>query len=104
MNIEPDDFARAFMYGAELVARGQLSAAALADAAERTEGVTASFARELIRRCVLAAVMADRAIEDADLSRELDGLLSDAERLTRSVLGGRPSERLPAEDDTDDEH
>lgn len=63
------------------------SAAALDDAAARSEGTTASFAKELMRRAVLTAADAGHPPGDADLSAALDELLGDAEALTRSLLG-----------------
>lgn len=64
-----------------------LSKAAVADAADRAEGVTGSFAKELMRRTVLLAAEEDRAPTDDDLASALEALLSDRERLTRSLLG-----------------
>jgi hypothetical protein len=49
----------------------------LQDATERAEGVTASFAKELVRRAVLRAVIADRDAADEDLAAALDELMSD---------------------------
>jgi AAA+ superfamily predicted ATPase len=76
------------LYAADLLAAGQLSEAAVHTAAARTEGVTASFTKELIRRCVVNAALAGRPPEDADVSHALDEMLSDAESLTRTLLGG----------------
>lgn len=59
-------------------------------AAARTEGTTASFAKELVRRAVLAAALADEQPADDHLGFALDELLSDAQRLTRSLLGVGP--------------
>jgi hypothetical protein len=56
-------------------------------AAERADGVTASFAKELVRRAVLRAVQEERDVEDADLGAALDELLSPDARLTRGLLG-----------------
>lgn len=63
------------------------SQAALADAAQRTQGTTASFAKELIRRAVLLAAGRDQEPADADLTAALDELLADGSVLTRSLLG-----------------
>ncbi|MEV6930761.1 AAA family ATPase [Dactylosporangium sp. NPDC051485] len=63
------------------------TAAALERAAERTGGVTASFAKELMRRAVLIAADAGRAPADDDLDQALDEMLSQAESITRSLLG-----------------
>ena len=49
------------LYAADLLAAGQLSESAVHTAAARTEGVTASFTKELIRRCVVNAALAGRA-------------------------------------------
>lgn len=69
------------------------SAAALRAAADRTEGTTASLAKELMRRSVLRAVAAGRDPVDDDLGSTLDDLLSDRETLTRALLGGSRGER-----------
>jgi len=76
------------LYGNPLLAAGHLTPAALDDAAARTQGVTASFSKEAIRRTVINAAQEDRDPEDADLGAALDELLSDAEALTRTLLGG----------------
>ena len=76
------------LYGARLVEDGQLSVEALGAAAARTEGVTASFSKEAIRRTVINAAQAGRPPGDEDLGRALDEMLSDAEALTRTLLGG----------------
>ncbi|GAB3039188.1 AAA family ATPase [Parafrigoribacterium mesophilum] len=72
-----------------------LSAAAVADAADRSEGMTGSFAKELMRRTVLLAAQEERPAADADLTAALDALLSAREHLTRSLLGGH-DRRHPA--------
>jgi len=72
-----------------LYARGLgLSDEAVGTAADRAEGVTASFAKELMRRVVLRAAEEDRTVVDDDLVISLDELLSARETLTRSLLGG----------------
>ena len=70
------------LYGGHLFGPEALSAAAA-----RTEGTTASFAKELVRRAVLAAALADEPPGDDHLGTALDELLSDSQRLTRSLLG-----------------
>ncbi len=70
------------LYGGHL-----FGAEALSAAAARSEGTTASFAKELVRRAVLASAVADEPPADDHLGVALDELLSDAERLTRSLLG-----------------
>ncbi|RNL52065.1 AAA family ATPase [Arthrobacter oryzae] len=72
----------------ELYARGiPFSAAAVQDAAARTEGTTASFARELVRRAVLAAALDGAPVADVYLGTAVDELMADGEALTRSLLG-----------------
>jgi ATP-dependent 26S proteasome regulatory subunit len=76
------------LYAAELLAAGQLTEAAVNTAAARTEGVTASFTKELIRRVAINAAQEERSPRDADVSSALDEMMSDAESLTRTLLGG----------------
>jgi hypothetical protein len=77
-----------------LYAAGLFSDAALAAAAARSEGTTASFAKELARRAVLHAALTESDPADDHLETALDELLSDSESLTRSLLGvsGAPGE------------
>ncbi len=63
------------------------SEAILDEVATRTEGTTASFAKELVRRAVLIAAEADREPGDADLRQSVDEMLSEAQNVTRSLLG-----------------
>lgn len=60
---------------------------ALVDAAERSEGMTASFMKELMRRSVLLAAVDGAEPDDEHLRGALDGLLDDQEQLTRVLLG-----------------
>jgi hypothetical protein len=61
-------------------------------AAEQTAGTTASFARELVRRAVVAAALDSTPASDAHLAAAVEDLMADAESLTRSLLGsGRPA-------------
>jgi hypothetical protein len=62
---------------------------AVGDAAVRSEGTTASFAKELVRRAVLLAAAAGAEPADDHLATALDALLSDQETLTRSLMGVR---------------
>jgi hypothetical protein len=67
----------------------------------RTEGVTASFTKELVRRAVLISAERDADhTETADLRAAVDELLSDRDRLTRRLLGVKHPDD---EDDQDDE-
>lgn len=77
-----------------------LSEAELAGVIERTEGVTASFLKELLRRAVLEAVReggaADGEIRSEQLNAALDDLLDSTQGVTRSLLGvGNDPESLP---------
>jgi hypothetical protein len=68
----------------------ELTADDIAAAVERTDGVTASFLKELIRRAVLEALLDDAAlpaVTGAHLSRALDDLLDSAQGVTRTLLG-----------------
>lgn len=86
----PDRDARFALF--QLYARGlPVSPEVIAEAADRTAGVTASFARELLRRAVLVGAEAGHDVTDADVRTALDELLSDAEHLTRSLLGTQPA-------------
>ncbi len=76
------------LYAADLLAAGQLTDSVVRLAAERTEGVTASFTKELIRRCVINAAQEQRQPRDSDVEQALDEMSSDAEALTRTLLGG----------------
>ena len=66
---------------------------------ERTEGVTASFVKELMRRAALEAAEAGRAtVTDRDVTVALDELLGEASALTRALLGVRqPGDPEPAD-------
>jgi hypothetical protein len=72
----------------------------LAAAVERTEDVTASFLKELIRRAVLESLHEDPAlpaVTGEHMSRALDDLLDSAQAVTRTLLGvGVNPEDLPA--------
>jgi hypothetical protein len=82
----PDRPARAALL--RLYARGlPLTSGALDDAADRTEGITASFVKELLRRTTLLAIEEGRPVTDTDLTNALDELHHDRETLTRSLLG-----------------
>jgi hypothetical protein len=69
-------------------------------AVERTDGTTASFLKELIRRSVLESLHEDpalTAVTGAHLSRALDDLLDAAQAVTRTLLGvGVDPADLPA--------
>jgi ATP-dependent 26S proteasome regulatory subunit len=54
-----------------------------------TDGVTASFVKEWVRRAVLESVDQDGPLDEPTLRAALDELLSQQQALTRSMLGGR---------------
>src|SRR5207244_8112588 len=57
---------------------------------DRTEGVTASFIKELLRKATLIAAEDGRApVTGQDVSAALDHLLSATAALTRTLLGVR---------------
>ena len=63
---------------------------------ERTEGVTASFLKELLRRSALLAAEDDSAgqrlsVSAAQLDQALDELLETRNAMTRTLLGGSGS-------------
>ncbi|NKX55841.1 AAA family ATPase [Arthrobacter mobilis] len=60
---------------------------AIARAAELTAGTTASFARELVRRAVVASALSGTDPADPHLLDAAEELMSDGEALTRSLLG-----------------
>ncbi|WP_254359450.1 AAA family ATPase [Microbacterium hominis] len=69
----------------------------LTAAAERAEGTTGSFAKELMRRSVLRAIREEREPRDEDLAEELDRLMDARQHLTRAMLGsaGEQDSDLP---------
>ncbi|HEY2128100.1 MAG TPA: ATP-binding protein [Streptosporangiaceae bacterium] len=78
----------------------ELTEADVAAAVERTDGTTASFLKELIRRSVLEALLDDPAlpaVTGTHLVRALDDLLDTAQAVTRTLLGvGVDPADLPA--------
>ena len=82
----------------ELYGRGLDLDPALLDAAvSRTEGATASFFRELLRKAALASLEAGRERVDAeDLDAALDELLHETASLTRVLLGSEAPGEGPA--------
>jgi hypothetical protein len=71
---------------------------AIAAAAADTEGVTGSFAKELVRRAVLDAATRDEVPGDRHLAAALEELMSARAALTRRMLGG---ERDAPDDEAD---
>ncbi|KAA2266114.1 26S protease regulatory subunit [Solihabitans fulvus] len=71
----------------------ELDPTAVEEAVAATEGVAASFVKELVRRAVLTALETQQGeevsrLDGAALSTALAGLLDERQALTRSVLGG----------------
>ncbi|HEY0719478.1 MAG TPA: AAA family ATPase [Streptosporangiaceae bacterium] len=77
-----------------------LTADDVTQAVERTDGTTASFLKELIRRSVLEALHDDpalSAVTGAHVSRALDDLLDSSQAVSRTLLGvGVDPATLPA--------
>jgi hypothetical protein len=76
------------LYGRSVPLR--LSEAETREIVERTDGVTASFLKELLRRAMLESLhenASDSVVTAAHTSRALDGLLDGGQQLTRSLLG-----------------
>lgn len=67
---------------------GVFSPGALAAVAEQADGATASFARELVRRAILAAAEAGEDPADGHLLAAAADLSGQREAMTRSLLGG----------------
>ena len=97
----PDADARRRLF--EVYSRGvplQVDEAQTAEVVERTEGVTASFVKELLRRAVLEALAEQdgplQVVTAAHLSAALDDLLDSTQSVTRALLGVGGSEGAPA--------
>lgn len=78
------------------------SEAAITETAELIDGTTASFTKELVRRAVLASAIAGESLGDDHLVSAARSLMSDAEELSRVLLGhpsARADEDGPGEDD-----
>ncbi|MGH2890947.1 MAG: hypothetical protein ACRDNJ_15110, partial [Solirubrobacteraceae bacterium] len=85
------------LYGRSLPLR--ISEAEIGEVVERTDGVTASFLKELLRRAMLESLLAEASqatVTFEHLARALDDLLDSGQQLTRSLLGvGNDHESLP---------
>jgi cell division protease FtsH len=69
----------------------------------RTEGVTASFIKELVRKAALTAALEEDgtgqiSVADTHVTAALDALLAETATLTRALLGLRPEGRSIPED------
>lgn len=98
----PDAAGRAALL--RLYARGLPLRADLDQVVARTEGATASFFKELLRRAVLDALTRDGdrpEITGDHLNRALDDMLHEREALTRTLLGSgeEPEEDLMPDDE-----
>ncbi|MFG3252184.1 AAA family ATPase [Streptomyces sp. NPDC048172] len=78
---------------------------AVAEAVRRTEGTTASFMKELVRRTVLFAAERSGTADPSagDLTAALDELLDDSDRLTRRLLGAEEYDEDGGDEDGGDE-
>jgi len=67
-----------------------LGDAIVSEAAERTEGVSAAFIKELMRRVAQASIARDggATVQSADVSEALDDMLFTGGRLNVKLLGG----------------
>lgn len=97
----PDAAARRALFH-RYAGRLPLSASSLDAAAERAEGVTASFAKELIRRAVLRATLDGHDVTDADLDDALTEMLDAAQSISRVLFGGEGTEQPEHDHDGDD--
>jgi ATP-dependent 26S proteasome regulatory subunit len=88
-----------------LYARNQPIVADVAKVVAATEGVTASFIKELLRRVILVALRSDEpALTDDHFDTALQAMAGDNQALTRALLGsqepstatGPKDERTPA--------
>jgi ATP-dependent 26S proteasome regulatory subunit len=79
----------------------RLSEAEIEDVVARTEGVTASFLKELLRRAVLESLAEHTPLQTVTathVSRAVEDLLDGSQRITRSLLGvGNDPQDLPTE-------
>jgi ATP-dependent 26S proteasome regulatory subunit len=87
----PDQAARRLLL-ARYARRIPFSPTILDEAAARTEGMTASFIKELVRRAVLIAADAGRDATDDDLTHATREMLDEAQNITRSLLGSAHDE------------
>jgi ATP-dependent Clp protease adapter protein ClpS len=85
----PDDIGRRKLV--QLYGRGlPLDETIVAEAAQRTEGVSAAFIKELMRRIAQASIARDggTTVESDDISEALDDMLFTGGRLNVKLLGG----------------
>ena len=83
----PDAAARKRLFHFYAAQQG-FTASAVDAAADRAIDTTGSFAKELVRRAVLAAAEGNRTVDDADLAAALDEMLDSSAQLARNFLGG----------------
>jgi ATP-dependent 26S proteasome regulatory subunit len=78
----------------------QLTDTEITEIVERTDGVTASFLKELLRRAVLESLADNKTelkVTATNMARALDDLLDSTQHVTRSLLGvGNDPTSLPA--------
>jgi hypothetical protein len=72
------------LYGRDL----PFSETVLDEVARDADGTTASFAKELVRRAVLLAAVAEQDVADEHLRAALAEMMTDSSAITRALLGG----------------
>jgi len=85
----PDEVGRRKLV--ELYGKGlQLSDAIVREAAQRTEGVSAAFIKEMMRRVAQASIARDggKTVESGDIGEALDDMLFTGGKLNVKLLGG----------------
>ncbi len=85
----PDDIGRRKLV--QLYGKGlPLGDAVVREAAQRTEGVSAAFIKELMRRVAQASIARDggKTVESGDISEALDDMLFTGGKLNVKLLGG----------------
>ena len=85
----PDDIGRKKLV--QLYGKGlSLGDAVVSEAALRTQGVSAAFIKEMMRRVAQASIARDggTTVESADISEALDDMLFTGGKLNVKLLGG----------------
>ena len=87
------------LYGSKL----ELPEATINSVAQKTDGTTASFTRELIRRAILSAAIAGVSVSAQHVEAAAAVLMDDSESLTRDFLGGTQDPDLGTDESTSEE-
>lgn len=88
------------LYGSKL----ELPEETIDSVAQKTEGTTASFTRELIRRAILSAAIAGVSVSAQHVEDAATALMDDSESLTRDFLGGTQDPDLGTDESTSEEY